>query len=490
MIQDRQNNIRQFEEHEEYDEFSGSTAFTKPNVSHCVEEEHVHYNPLNISMDEDKVVVTYSSATTYNGQVQGPTSIVVKIGDDILVEGVDYIISGNTGGTNAGVYTFTIVGIGNYTGERTCTYTIKSKTVTTTIELPQSAFTYTGNAIKPTVIVKDGSDVIDPSEYNVSYSNNVNVGSAATLTVSDKSGGNYKITNGSKTFQINKANRTLSWVTAPATVYAGTSTSIEAKPSLGVGDGTITYTSSNTSRVNVSGSTIQGLTYGTAVITAKISEGVNCKAAQVTYTVTVNEREYVDLGLPSKTMWAKANLGASRPLQAGDYFKYGDGNRPWNKPYCTSSRYLGMEDPLKESLDAVVQAWGGGWHTPSYQEFIELISYTNKELVTVKDTDGRDVVAYKFTRKGNANYYIYLPVAGEVVLVGGCAGASVTGYGTFMAYLSRTPCPDPSRTGANLKGYCNYFRGTTSEPVNDYNPQMYAQSTENAFSVRGVKVIK
>ena len=81
--------------------------------------------------------------------------------------------------------------------------TITPKVVSTpTVEIP--ATTYTGSPLKPTVTVKDGSTVIDPSEYTVSYSNNVNVGDVPVVTITDKSGGNYTV-NGTGTFTIVKA---------------------------------------------------------------------------------------------------------------------------------------------------------------------------------------------------------------------------------------------------------------------------------------------
>lgn len=83
----------------------------------------------------------------------------------------------------------------------------------TIIELSGNSFAYTGSAIQPAVTVKDsnsGEDVVT-SEYNVSYSNNINAGTA-TVTISDVAGGNYTI-NATKTFTITK-------VTPAVTVFA------------------------------------------------------------------------------------------------------------------------------------------------------------------------------------------------------------------------------------------------------------------------------
>lgn len=36
------------------------------------------------------------------------------------------------------------------------------------------------------------------------------------------------------------------------------------------------------------------------------------------------EHEWVDLGLPSGTLWATCNVGASSPKEYGDYFAWGE----------------------------------------------------------------------------------------------------------------------------------------------------------------------
>ena len=39
---------------------------------------------------------------------------------------------------------------------------------------------------------------------------------------------------------------------------------------------------------------------------------------------THNGHEFVDLGLPSGTLWATCNVGATAPEQAGVYFAWGE----------------------------------------------------------------------------------------------------------------------------------------------------------------------
>ena len=37
-----------------------------------------------------------------------------------------------------------------------------------------------------------------------------------------------------------------------------------------------------------------------------------------------DNHEYVDLGLPSGTLWATCNIGADSPEESGDYFAWGE----------------------------------------------------------------------------------------------------------------------------------------------------------------------
>ena len=69
-----------------------------------------------------------------------------------------------------------------------------------TIILAEDEFMYDGSAKEPAITVKDGDVVVSADEYVVNYSSNTNAGTAS-VTVSDKAGGDYQV-NGSKTFTI------------------------------------------------------------------------------------------------------------------------------------------------------------------------------------------------------------------------------------------------------------------------------------------------
>ena len=108
----------------------------------------------------------------------------------------------------------------------------------------------------------------------------------------------------------------------------------------------------------------------------------------------INGHDYVDLGLPSGTLWATCNIGADNPKGCGDYFawgetspkedyswdtyRYGRWGSVFTKYFLSSFEgYQGFADNLKvleECDDAASVLWGGGWHIPTYRQWNELIN--------------------------------------------------------------------------------------------------------------------
>ena len=60
---------------------------------------------------------------------------------------------------------------------------------------------------------------------------------------------------------------------------------------------------------------------------------------------TVVEHEYVDLGLPSGTLWATCNVGANAPEDCGDYFAWGE-TAPKEVYDWSSYKYGGIVNEL------------------------------------------------------------------------------------------------------------------------------------------------
>ena len=142
-----------------------------------------------------------------------------------------------------------------------------NKGATVALESESTNFPYTGSAQRPPVIVLDSEgNVIDSGEYTVSYSDNINVGTA-TVTVSSKSSGNYSFT-ASTTFTIVDASQTPLTITGKKdTVYYGDTLTLGTT---GGGSGTVTWSSSDTTIADIdTNGTIQKIgTSGSVTITA------------------------------------------------------------------------------------------------------------------------------------------------------------------------------------------------------------------------------
>lgn len=71
----------------------------------------------------DCEITLSETSYTYNGKTQSP-EIVVKDGDFVLQKGTDYIVSGDTVALDAGTYTITVKGEGDYSGSKELSFKI------------------------------------------------------------------------------------------------------------------------------------------------------------------------------------------------------------------------------------------------------------------------------------------------------------------------------------------------------------------------------
>lgn len=174
------------------------------------------------------------ASLTYNGSEQSP-KVEVKLGDQILNASTDYTVD-VTPQIDAGSYTLTVNGMGNYTGTATGNWSIARKAVTATVTVTGS-YTYTGKAIEPTFTVEDEGTTIPASEYTVSYENNTNAGTAKII-LKDNDVGNYIVSGGAE-FTIDKAQATCTPPTANDLTYNGTAQQLFGPGS--TQDGTLVY---------------------------------------------------------------------------------------------------------------------------------------------------------------------------------------------------------------------------------------------------------
>lgn len=211
----------------------------------------------------------------------------------------------------------------------------------------------------------------------------------------------------------------------------------------------------------------------------------------------IDNKDFVDLGLPSGLLWAKANVGANRPEETGNYYAWGE-TTP-NKSLYDATTYT---DPNVSNIsgteyDAAYITSGGTCRIPTYAEFLELINYCTWEYTQVNSINGYKVVGVN----GNS---IFLP------FVGGKednynVGYSEYGYSGQGFYVSGTAFPynsaynwylymdtDP-RFG--MYGY-NKTRGQTIRPVMNLSSDIdgitkdNSDTSANIYTLNGQLVLK
>lgn len=254
---------------------------------------------------------------------------------------------------------------------------------------------------------------------------------------------------------------------------------------------TVTWSSSDTSVATVdSNGLVTAVALGPCIITCAATDGSEVTATCKVFVVVPHDsNDYVDLGLPSGTLWATCNIGATSPGDYGDYFAWGetsgykDGKTTFswsNYTYCNGAEktmtkycnnneygYNDFTDTLTElelEDDAAYANWGAAWRMPSKAQFDELInsSYTTTTWTTQNGKSGR-----KITSKRNGKS-IFLPAAGFRDASSFNSVGSLGVYWTRTLYMS-TPCQahrldfDSSNIHTNNTG--NRSSGRSVRPV-------------------------
>lgn len=194
--------------------------------------------------------------------------------------------------------------------------------------------------------------------------------------------------------------------------------------------------------------------------------------------------EYVDLGLPSGTLWATMNIGANAPEDFGDYFAWGETtpkefydwsnyqwcNGRWNKmtKYCIISTHgdNGFTDgktELDPEDDAATVNWGSQWCMPTKEQQDEL-----RTKCTWTWTTSNGVNGYRVSKNGKS---IFLPAAGYYT------GVQTSPYSTGNQgyYWSRTLYPTKSYQADYFYFYSD-------------NVDWYYGNRHGGYSVRAVRV--
>ncbi len=197
-----------------------------------------------------------------------------------------------------------------------------------------------------------------------------------------------------------------------------------------------------------------------------------------------NGYDYVDLGLPSGTLWATMNVGASKPSDFGLYFQWGDtvgytadqvgkdkqfswSDCKWRlsgDSYSTIAftKYTTTGATLELADDAAHVHMGGDWHIPTPTQIQELINETDNAWTTQDNINGR-----LFKSKTDPSKSIFIPAAG------GAWGGSLFSSGSYGLVWS-------SLLDASVV-HCGQSLNFGSDDVN-----LYGYNRGYGFSVRGV----
>ena len=181
------------------------------------------------------------------------------------------------------------------------------------------------------------------------------------------------------------------------------------------------------------------------------------------WTVTNASDLYVDLGLPSGTMWAKCNLGAANPEDYGDYFAWGELQPKSDYQYSTYlygtaydqlTKYCGNASRGKDGYtdelmvleqidDAAYAAFGGRFRMPTQEEVFELcyLDYYHPGEYTVTWCDGTPGYQYNGTSakglmivRNSTGATLFLPMAGNYT------GSTLYNVGSYGQFRSSSIC--------------------------------------------------
>lgn len=182
----------------------------------------------------------------------------------------------------------------------------------------------------------------------------------------------------------------------------------------------------------------------------------------------VNNHEWVDLGLPSGTLWATCNVDATAPAQPGRHYAWGEVATKSSYDAANSKYYKKSAQDVSgnKASDVATAKWGSGWRMPTKAEFDELVYYCNWDYV---QEGGRWGAKLTSTRNKES---IFLPATGSK------DGAVLDEGSTCGMYWTSTPLQDQWNTGAHQY----HFGGALGE--------MGVGERSSGYAVRPVAVAK
>ena len=238
---------------------------------------------------------------------------------------------------------------------------------------------------------------------------------SGTVTIQNSAGSvNVTVTQNGKTLTISPESLSFEADGGTETVTvtadgAFSATTDDSWLTIQTSDKSITVTTTaNTTTHNRTGSvtvSLSNLTSGSLIKTINVMQ--NARGSMI------NGHEYVDLGLPSGTLWATCNIGATRPEEYGGYYAWGETEEKEYYDWSTYTHCDGTAETLHDigdyiggtEYDVAYVKWGGLWRMPTGIQFEELEQYCIKEWTSQNGINGLFVIG----PNGNS---IFLPASG------------------------------------------------------------------------------
>ena len=120
----------------------------------------------------------------------------------------------------------------------------------------------------------------------------------------------------------------------------------------------------------------------------------------------------IDLGLPSGTLWASWNVGATKPEEFGGYYAWGEtevkdnyARNTYEYYYEYNNHYYIGDDIAGRNYDVAHEKWGDSWSMPSISQIQELYENCTWEWTSQNNVNGMLVT-------GPNGASIFFPAAG------------------------------------------------------------------------------
>lgn len=180
------------------------------------------------------------------------------------------------------------------------------------------------------------------------------------------------------------------------------------------------------------------------------------------YVLDESSEYFVDLQLPSHTLWCRYNLGATTETEFGNYYRWGETdvyNSAIPYPYYTKN------SDLEKSEDAAF-IYDNIYELPSKEQFIELRDNTTQEYI--ESYLNTEISGYLFTSKLNNNT-LFIPMTGYKIV-----GHDSTSGPTYLHSKNK------SNSNSGMSSGLYLYENTLGMSI-------YSIPGENACAIRPVK---